>query len=178
MKSDINLVSDDAGSLSPGARRLKKFRTIATSVVLAVGGLSILLFFLNRVFSPDSVIKAQNEVATAITAQKNKQTNLIHLNGRLNDILSIVKKRANYDVVLNALMKEAPSEIAVTSLSMDEKKMSIIVSSPSLIPLGNFIDSLKVMAEKKQFLKNVIVNNLTLSSKASSYSLTLDMDLL
>ncbi len=146
--------------------------------MLAVGGLSILLFFLNRVFSPDSVIKAQNDIAASISSQKNKQAKLILLNSRLNDILSIVKKRANYDVVLSSITEEATDEILVTSLSMDKKKMSIIVISPSLLPLNGFIDSLKVMVEKKQFLKNVTVSNLTLNSKANGYALTLDMDLL
>lgn len=178
MNNDINLISGDLGVSSRATRKLERVKLIATVAVVGVGLLSILLFLLNRVFSPQSIIKQQNEVIASIATLADKQAKLIVLNQRVNDISAIFKKRTNYDLVLSAILADSPTNVSITSLSVDKAKISSIVSSSSLISLNDFIDSLKGMVEKKQFLKNVTINNLNLNGKTSGYILTLDMDLL
>ncbi len=178
MNNDINLISGDLGVSQRATWKLDRVKLIAKVTVLGVGLLSILLFLLSRVFSPQSIIKQQNEVIAGIAILADKQAKLIVLNQRVNDISTIFKKRKNYDLVLSAIIADFPANISITSLSVDKSKISAIVSSSSLISLNDFIDSLKGMVEKKQFLKNVTINNLNLNGKTSGYILTLDMDLL
>jgi len=177
MNSDINLVSGNANALDKGTKTLRRLKLIGTVVIVGVGVISILLFLLNRLFSPDSIIKQQNQVTASISLQQAKQAKLLVLTQRLNDISSLLKKRANYDVALNNILSQSPSGVSIVSMSVDKKKISIIVNSSSLLSLNDFIEMLKGMVEKKQFLKNVTINNLGLSGR-TGYVLTADIDLL
>lgn len=174
MNSDINLV---AGSniLSKEAKRLRVFRTVAIFLIISVGFLSVLLFLLNRFFSPQILIDQQNQVITQLSALQTRQAQLSLLSQRLNDIQSVLKKRSNYDTVLTSIISGSPSDVNITSLSIDKGKISMIVASSSLLSINDFIDMLKVMVEKKQYLKNVTINNLTLQGK-SGYALILDLN--
>ncbi len=177
MNSDINLVSGQL-ALSKDAKRLRNLRLIATFSLLGVVFLSVLLFLLSRVFSPASIVEQQEAVMNNIASLQVKQSKLSLLGQRLNDISIIINKRANYDIVLTSILAQSPVGVSVTSLSIDKQKISIIVSSSSLLSMNEFIAVLKGMVEKKQYLKNVTINGLTLSGKSTGYLLTLDLDLL
>lgn len=177
MNSDINLVSGQL-TLSKDTKRLRSIRLIATLSLLGVVFLSILLFLLSRVFSPASIVKQQEDVIGSISSLQVKQSKLSLLGQRLNDISIIINKRANYDIALTNILAQSPVDVSVVSLSIDKQKISIIISSSSLLSVNEFIAVLKGMAEKKQYLKNVTINGLTLNGKSSGYLLTLDLELL
>ena len=177
MNSDINLVSGNANALDKGTKTLMRHKLIGTFAIIGVVIIAILLFLLSRLFSPDSIIKQQNQVTASISLQQSKQAKLVALTQRLNDISSLLKKRTNYDVVLSNILAQSPSGISIVSVSVDKKKISVIVNSSSLLSLNDFIEMLKGMVEKKQFLKNVTINNLGLNGRAG-YVLTADIDLL
>ncbi|MEX2013276.1 MAG: hypothetical protein WD967_02630 [Candidatus Levyibacteriota bacterium] len=178
MNNDVNLVAGDIGRASQEARRLNTLKLIATSLIIGVGAVSILLFVLNRVFSSQSIINEQDAVRVSIQSAQAKHAKLTILNQRLNDISSVVSKRASYDIVLISILSQSPSDIQIISLAVDKKKISMIASSRSLISVNNFIEVLAGMVRKKEFLQNVTVNNLSLNSRASSYTLTLELSLL
>jgi len=178
MNNDINLVAGDLGYASKEAKRLNNLKLIATSLIVGVGVISVLLFILNRLFSPQSIIKQQDVVLASILSAQVKQAKFTVLNQRLNDASSVVSKRTNYDIVLESILSKSPSGMEIVSLALDKKKISMIVSSNSLISINEFIGVLAEMVSKKEFLQNVIVNNLSLSSRASNYTLTLEMTLL
>ncbi len=178
MSSDINLVAGDLGGASGGAKRLSTLRMIATSLIVGVGLVSILLFVLNRLFSPQQIIKEQDGVRASISALQDKQAKLSVLNQRLSDIGNLLSKRAAYDIVLQSILSKSPSEISIVSLTIDKQKISMVASSNSLLSINEFIDVLAGMVEEKEFLENVTINSLSLSSRASSYTMTLELTLL
>ena len=178
MSSDINLVAGDLGGASGGAKRLSTLRMIATSLIVGVGLVSILLFALNRLFSPQQIIKEQDGVRASISALQDKQAKLSVLNQRLSDIGNLLSKRAAYDIVLQSILSKSPSEISIVSLTIDKQKISMVASSNSLLSINEFIDVLAGMVEEKEFLENVTINSLSLSSRASSYTMTLELTLL
>lgn len=178
MSNDINLVSPGVGKSSKEARRLSTFSLIATTLIVGVGFVSVLLFVLNHILSPSAVIKEQKKIAANITLAKQKQVKLVVLGRRLNDISNLISKRSNYEEALSSILSETPAGMSVASLTLDKQKLSMVVSAGSLISTNSFIDSLKGMVEEKKFLKNVTINNLILNSRTSSYTLTLEIELL
>lgn len=178
MNNDINLISGDSNVLSKEARRLKTFKLIGTSMVFGVGLLAILLFVLNRLFSPQSVMDQQNKVLGQISALQSKQAKFLILTQRVNDITNLIKKRTNYDIALSNILSQAPSDVVMTSLSINKKKISAIITSSSLVSLSSLIDTLKGMVDKKEFIKNVTISSLSLEGKSGSYVLTLNMEIL
>ncbi len=177
MNNNINLVSPDINNLSKQAKILRRFKIIATVIVIGVGITSIALFLLNRIFSPQAIIVQQDSVRASIAALQTKHAKILLLNQKLNDIFKILKSRTNYDLVLANILNQPGNDISVTSLSLNKKKISLVVSSFSLISINNFIDMLKGMVDKKQLLKNVTINNLSLNGKFG-YFLSLDIELL
>jgi len=179
MISDINLISQDLSTSSKESKAFKRLRLIATLSISVVASLSIFLFLLNHVFlSPSSIIKQQNAIIENLSSLSGKQAKLIILNQRLNDISLLLKKRTNYDLAIDSILQQAPLDIVTTSLSVEKGKVSMIVSSDSLHSVDSFINGLKSMVAKKQFIKNITVDNLIFNSKDSSYSLTFRTDLL
>lgn len=178
MSSDINLVAGGLGHTSKKEKGLYNLKLIATSLIVGIGVISVFLFILNRLFSPESIVKEQNNVRASILSVQEKQAKLIVLNQRLNDVSNIVSKRANYDIVLGNILSQSPSGIQTVSLAVDKGKISMIVSSNSLISINEFIEMLAGMVSKKEFLQNVTINSLSLNSRASSYTLTMELNLL
>ncbi|MEX2007560.1 MAG: hypothetical protein WD992_02190 [Candidatus Levyibacteriota bacterium] len=178
MNNDINLVSSDAEGSDKETKRLESFRLIATILIVGVGFISVLLFVLNRLFSPAGIVKEQEQVATNITLAGEKHAKLTVLTQRLNDISSLLSKRTDYDIVLNEILAKSGGSVSIASLAVDKQKLSMIVSADSLISTNEFIGGLKSMVQEKKFLKNVIVNSLSLNNRASNYTLTLEIELL
>lgn len=177
MNKDINLVSGDSINVLESAR-VARFRALGTYFILAVGILSVLLFVLNKLLSPQPIVDEQNKIISSMTKFNTTQVKLSILSQRLNDSTSILTKRTNYDLILSQIISQSPSDVVITSLSFEKKKVSLIVSSLSLLSLNSFIDSLKGLAEKKQYIKTVTVNNLNLGNAKTGYTLNLDIDIL
>lgn len=179
MTSDINLISQNLNVSSKESQRVKRLRTIAVLSVFLVGILSIFLFLLNHVFfSPSSIINQQNATLASLSSLGEKQAKLIVLNQRLNDISFLLKARKNYDLAISAVLEQAPFDVTAMSLSVEKGKLSMIVSSKSLLSMNSFLDGLKSMVAKKQFIKNITVDNLIFDGVNSNYSLTFTADLI
>lgn len=176
MNNEINLVSPDAiGSL--GNNRIHKLKTIGTFSLLAVGFLSVFLFVLNRLLSPQPIIDEKSKFNADINKLSAKQAKMVILSQRVNDSFNILNKREDYDAVLASVVGKN-TDLTFASLSIEKKDISIIVTSPSLLSLNAFIDNLKDMVARKEFLKNVIVNNLSYGNSKTGYILNLSIEIL
>lgn len=177
MNNDINLVSADSIN-SLGNKLQNRVKTAGVVSLLMVGFLSIILFGLNRLFSPQSIIDEQGRLVASMASDNTKQIKLFLLSQRVNDSSTIISKRNNYDVILGSIFSKSGSNVSVASLSVDKKKISLILNSSSLLYLNDFIENLKGMVEKKQFIKNVTVNNLNLGNAKTGYVLDLSIEIL
>lgn len=179
MTSDINLISQNLGISSKESQRVRRLRLASTLSIFAVSIFSIFLFLLNHIFlSPSSIINQQRATLASLSLLGEKQAKLIVLNQRLNDISSLLKTRKNYDLVISTVLEQAPFDMNTTSLSVEKGKFSMIVSSRSLLSVNSFLEGLKSMVAKKQFIKNITVDNLIFDSTTLNYSLTFRVDLI
>lgn len=179
MTNDINLVSQNLGVSSKESKRVKRLKIVAVSSIFAVGILSIFLFLLNHVFlSPASIISQQSTAIASLSSLGDKQAKLIVVTQRLNDISSLLKTRADYDLVISTVLEQAPFDMSSTSLSVEKGKLSMVVSSKSLLSVNSFLEGLKSMVAKKQFIKNITVDSLIFDSGSSVYNLTFRVDLI
>ncbi len=178
MKNDINLLPPAQIDTEKSLGTLKILKTLALSSLTAVLVISILLFFLSEQLSPARIKKKENELFYNMSFLQQKQAKLAIIKDRLDGISEIIKNRQNYDITINTFLKKVPDGVSINSISIDKSKVTLVVSSNSLLLINNFLNNLIDMAKKKQIIKDITVDTLTANVQNGTYSLSVTTDIL
>lgn len=176
--TDINLVSGKAYQLEKELKRLKILRITAVASLVSVSLISVLLFLITILLPISSVKKDQEKTLSSIALLREKLTKYSLINDRIKNISEINLKRKNYSIITNSLIDKVPSGLTVDILTIEDATISISVSGVSLIPTNEYIDTVIVMGDKKQGIKNLTVESLVLNNNTGKYILTLQADVL
>jgi len=176
--SSINLVSTKVAGLEKELERLKIFRIAAVTCLAIVLLLSVLAFILNVTLPISTVKKEQQAAISGISLFNTKLTQYTLLTDRVKNITDIIAKRADYGSQLNQIFGKIPADSSIDTLNIEPGKISIIISSASLLSINNFIDAIVDFGNEGKILKNVIIQGLTLDSESGKYSLNIQADIL
>ena len=176
--SNINLVSAKAVGLEEELKRLKIFRVISLICLIATLLLAVLVFVLNITLPTDTVKKEQQATITGISFFNKKLTQYDFLSDRIKNISAIVSKRQDYGSQINEISQKVPSDASIDTLNVSSGKMSIVVSSTSLLSINKFIDDMVAFGAKGKIIKNVIIQGLSLDFSSGKYSLSIMADIL
>ena len=139
--------------------------------------LSVIAFFLNSQFSPTEVKREEDVVLQNLSALSKKQAKLFIVNNRIQSITTILNRRADYYKILNFIIGKIPTEVFIDRIEVDRKKISLTISSNSLIPINTLINNFVDMVRKKETITSLTLNSLTLNVKTGKYSISLDASL-
>lgn len=153
MSPDINLISEEDKQTLQMAKVLLISRVVAVISLLFISICAVVIFILNLTNPTSSIKKQQNDVLQQLTAFKNKSTNVALLNDRLRNISAITLKRKDYNPQIDRILSLTSSAVTPDSLILNENKISLRVSSNSLLNMGQFLDSLVNLSNKRKFLK-------------------------
>jgi hypothetical protein len=178
MSNSINLVSTNVAGLEKELKRLKVFRVIAVISLIIVLSVSVLAFILNITIPIDSVKKEQQAAIAGISLFHKKLTQYVLLNDRVKNISSLIGKRANYVSQINQIYGITPADASISALGIEKNKISVTVSSMSLLSINKIIDSVVSLGVNGKTIKNVVIQGLTLDVGSGKYSLSLQADIL
>jgi competence protein ComGC len=174
--SSINLVSTNVVGLEKELKRLKIFRVVAAICLIIVSSLSVLAFVLNITLPIESVKKQQQGTLAEISLFHKKLTQYTLLSDRVKNISNIISKRENYVPQANAIFGKIPSDATIDEFNIQAGKITLGVSSTSLLSINKVIDDIVAFGAKGEIIKNVIIQGLTLSVESGRYSLSIQAD--
>ena len=158
---------------------LVKYVRLASIVLLfLVGTAAIVLFFLESQ-SPVVALKKQEDAALATLQELHaKAAKLILIDDRIGNINDILKTRTNYIKTMDLFLSKVPQDVVVTTLSINEEKVVLLISSRSLSNMNTFMDNMIVFTSTDKLFKKVIVENISGDVKAGMYFLSLTAEFL
>jgi len=161
---------------------LKKKNRLLRIIAICFAGIivffAIIIFIVNTTFSVDSVKKQQESVLTGMVSLKDKSGKLFVVNDRIANISSLLRSRKDYSPIINKLTGLVPDQAAVSGIQLDQKTISLIVVSDSLLPLDSFLNGLINLTTKKELIKNLSIDSLTTVQKTGKFSLSISAELL
>lgn len=172
MNSSINIIKGDTKENLGRTKRTFILRIISIVFLFFVASLSIILFLLNLRISVSSIKKDQAETLRSVSLEKNKLAKLNLINDRLKGIRDILKNRKNYTNTLNILLSQIPQGVTASSLRIEKGDLTLTVNSSSLLPINKFLNNIIDLSIKKNVVKGVTIESLTIDSKTGIYSLS------
>ena len=167
MSNGINLLATTNKGLGKNEGKVKTLKLIALISIILVGLSSVTVFLLTRQFSVSSIENQQKSILQQMKIASKKETKIVIINNRLKAISDILLQRIDYSQIVKALSNKIPAEVSVDKLVISDKKISIMVSSASLLSINTVIDNFVDMAKKKDMISSVILDSLSMDKKLS-----------
>lgn len=178
MSREINLLPKQSQNF------LQKEKVFIIVQIVAYGSfilsltLSLILFFLGQNNDIVRLQSQQKSLETSITLLQNKQLQYMFVSDRISRIQAILKGRNDFSAILQNIEKLIPDSVAIQSLSLDKKTISLIVTSDSLSSMGQFIDLVSSSVKNKKLLKHVTFDNVIANPIKGVYTLSMQGELL
>lgn len=176
MKSDINLISSSQIEVVKEKQTVGLLRIAAIASVLLVGILSVALFLIIQALSPSAIKKKEDIVSANISVLRPKQAKLILIKQKIKDIHNIISKRPQYDVIFESVAAKIPQDVSLSTLNLDNQRLTLVASSKSLTSLNDLINNLLEMVKNGQTIKNLTIDNVSVDSAGGVYSISLKSD--
>lgn len=173
---DINLVSSKTFQLEKELKRFKTLKLAAIGSLSLVALVSVLLFILTITTPVSSVKKDQEQTLSNISSLNEKLVKYSLINDRLSNISDILKTRKDYANISALMLDKLPVDLAVESLVIEDKTLSLTVSGTSLTLIDSFIKEIVVLGDKETVIKNLVIQSLTTNADSGKYSLALIAD--
>jgi Tfp pilus assembly protein PilN len=176
MNNEINLIASRRKASITKGKSVLFVRNIAISCLIFVIVLSISLFFYSR--NPRLLLLERQEqtAVRGISFAQQKIVSLLLTENRLSDIHSLLSKRDTFETTLSDIVRTLPQGVSVDSLSINQKAISITVSSLSLTSLNTFLDDITAETANKHIFKKLTVNSLIADLQVGRYILSLQGD--
>ncbi|OGH07954.1 MAG: hypothetical protein A2W22_06825 [Candidatus Levybacteria bacterium RBG_16_35_11] len=177
MNKDINLLAHQEDQSLIEKKRLKIFKNISFVFAGIVVFFSIVIFIVNATFSTASIKNQQESAINQITNLKDRSAKLFVVNNRILNISKIIKERNNYSSI-ESLLKLTPNSVRINNLNFSTETFSITLISSSLLPLDDLINSYIAKLTKKELIKSLTINSLSLNQKTGNYYLSIKAEFL
>ena len=175
MSSDINLVVKKDKNLLKEQSKLKAFRLAAAGSLAALFLISALILILNQQLSDNSIEKDREAILSEMLPFGEKEAKLNVINNRIDNISKVQNKRVDVYKIIDTLLGKIPEGMSVDSLEFAEKKISIKVSSGSLVPVDGFFNNLIDMAKRKEIIKSLSLESLDALELEGSYKVSINI---
>ena len=172
MNNNINLILSKEGQSLKKKKKIKLLNTIALGLLLVVAVSSVVLFLLNTLNPLSSIKKDQLATINNITFLNERSGKLVIVNDRLKNISEINNKRKKFSSTLDYLIGQL-GNLKINFLELDNKSISFSVSSKPLLEENQFLQKLIEKSSKKEMMKDLIIDSLTVNEKTGLYILSL-----
>jgi hypothetical protein len=177
MNANINLILRTDEETLKHKKIVKILNSIAIMSLTGVGLISLCIFILIQAVNFPSVKKEQEDILKKISQFQNRQAKLFVLNNRVENIDKILKTRKDIPKTMNNLLAKIPSQLSVDSFEVNDKSVIISGQSESLYTIGEFIDNFTNMVRKKEIIKSLTLNSLTLDGVRNVYQISITSEL-
>lgn len=178
MNKEINLLSGKRNNRFNEYRALRTARTIAVVFLVIVVVLSLVSFSLNRNSQITATEQQKKIVSSQLFVSQSKIITFLLLKARLHQIDQLFTSHNAFGKILSDIIISLPADVNVDACTINQKKLSVTLSSPSLLSLQLVIDSVTDKLHKKQFFKKITISSLTADPKIGKYILFIDADII
>lgn len=173
MNTNINLLLQTNEESRRRQKRIKRLNIIAYTLLIGIGCLSLVIFLLIQIINVSAILREQNEIIKKIAKLQNKQAKLFALNNRIGNIEKVLEKRIDLSKVTGGILAKIPSGLFIEDLEVDDKTITLTVSSTSLLEIGELINNLTDMVRKKEIINSLILNTLIFDESKNSYRVSI-----
>lgn len=160
-----------------GNTKEKLLRKIALILLFTISSLSVVLFILITL-SPLPELAKQRKAASFNLSLADKDIGkLILVKERSDKIQQIIEKRNNYNEDLENFQNILPQGVTIESVSMNQRKMSVELTSNSLRPFNTILDQF-ANNDKSQEYSKITMTGLRMNPDKGSFNITFSIDLL
>ena len=173
-------------NLSPSKRRTNQYQEellktvkkisvifLVITVISAVG-----LFLLDINPSLSYILQQKNATLTNLSFTHGKAAKYLLIKDRIQSINSIIQGRSSFDDVIASLEQQIPTDVAVDSLSIDRKTVTVNVSSTSLSSCDTLLTNITQMLQEKKIIKAISIDTITEDQSVGKFVLSMRLDLL
>lgn len=174
MKTDINLaIKRDRGSRLATSKRVKKIRLLAMAFLFSVAILSTGLFFIIAA-SPIPSLRSQEE-STSNELGKHQQEfgKYLLVRSQLKDVKGLLETRPDLREKIDTVRSMVPAGVIISNIALDEKSISMDVSSSSLDGLAAMFSLIDEKVVSGAVPRTVTTSPITYTSAANQYSFQL-----
>jgi hypothetical protein len=177
MNANINLLLRTDEESIKRKRSIKIFNFTAIASLILVGLISLGIFILIRIVNPDSLREEREDLLSRMSQFQSRQYNLFILNDRIENINQIMGKRGNISNTMNEILIKVPSQLSIESFEIDDKSIVITGQSKSLFTIGELINNLTDMVRRKEIIKSLTLNSLTLDRSIGVFRISIKSEL-
>lgn len=178
MSNDINLLSHQKRGRFSQEQVLAFSKVAAIACSILTVTLAIVLFLLNRDPALAQLHAQEDTILAQLNLVHNKTAKNLIILDRVKRIAKINQTRTSLEKKIEVIQKQLPAGVLISSFTLDNKHLSITISSQSLSQVGGFIESLTKDAENNVLLKKLTLQGVVSDEKTGSYLLSITGDLL
>lgn len=176
MNRGINLLREKKQvTLSPALKKLRILRIIALGFLFTISCFSIILFLLIALSPLPSLQQQEKNSLSTISQYHPDMARLELIVDRLKSSMVIIQNRNNFDQTLSEVRDMMPNGLTIVALNMQEKKISLTVTSQSLTSMDTFITNLTNSVDEKKNFSQVFLAGLITDEQRKLYTLTIDL---
>lgn len=176
MSKGINLLgAEQRISAKIGSQKLKILRATAVWSLFGISGASIVLFLLIALSPLPSLQKQEQDVRAALAQHHPDVAKLLLVNDRLKGSEEILARRGSFNQTLDAIQAKMPEDTEITGLVMNDKEISVTISSASLASLNTFMDRIVAATEAKEDFSKVTLIDFFTNQNVNSYIVKIEV---
>lgn len=177
MSVDINLLVRTDEKTLEEKKRVKILNLIALISLVIVGLASLGIFLLVQLTNFESIREEQEEVLEKMSSFEKIQSGLIIAGDRIENIQRIFNLRKKFSKMMTEILSNIPSDVALDTVDIGSTSVVITGRSKSLLSMGQFIDNFTELARKKDVIKSLTLNSLSLNQDRNMYEISIQSDL-
>lgn len=177
MNDSINLLVKKDKNILNEQKKLKVFRIISVGSLVVLVLTSLSTFLLNQQLLHSSLEKEKDAVLSEMLPFREKEAKINVVNNRIQNISKVLNKRVDIYKIINTILGKVPDGMFVDSLDLSENKVSIKISSSSLISVDSLFNNLIDMAKRKEIIKDLTLDSLNVSELEGSYKVSINMNI-
>lgn len=174
MPKDINLLPQKKLGFLEKEQTIIFFRAVAILSILILISSFFGIIILGKNYSLDNIQKQQTDVRLQLSKVKNKINNQLILVDRIKRIQSILNTRVLLNGQISLIQKQIPPGIQIQSLQISKASFDMTISSPSLLNLKAFLDSLTTSVQKNSLIKKLTIQNVAVDTSTGLYTVSLE----
>lgn len=176
MSNGINLLGKkNQAAVSPAARKLWRMRLVAIWSLFVISGFSIILFLLIALSPLPALLQQEKSALATLASHHQEVAKVLFLQDRLQTTSQIIAKRPSFDAKLQAVQDLMPAGIDITEMSIDQKGITVTVSSSSLLLLDTFTNNLLASVDAKKDFSEVVMGKLFINPQRNVFSMTVSL---
>jgi hypothetical protein len=177
MSTNINLLLRTDGESVKQKRKVRALNSYAIWSLVGVGLISLCLFVWIQIINLGDIKKEQQNILAKMSEFQGRQVKLFVLNDRVTSISNIFKTRKDLSKITASLLIKIPGNLLVNDFEVDGQTVIIAGESRSLAVIGEFINNLTDMVVRKEIIKSLTLNSLSLDTGKNTYQVSIKSDL-